>query len=236
MTTSKARLSKTRSSKTESPKAKLSKSKSPGATSSVAKNSGDLPLKAFVSLQAWESWLKAQPATSRGVWLKLAKQSARAESVSRQEAIDGALCHGWIDGQLDKFDEDWWLIRFTPRKPDGKWSEKNRDRALALIKEGRMTAAGLHHIEQAKSDGRWDAAYASQSRATIPEDLEAALAQNNKAKSFFAALDGANRYAILYRVHTAKKAETRARRIETFVAMLSRGETIHPRKAASKPK
>lgn len=207
-----------------------SKVKSSKTKSSEAKSSRDLPVKAFASLQAWEAWLKAQPKTSRGLWLKLAKKSAKAASVSRQEAIDGALCHGWIDGQLDKFDEDWWLIRFTPRKPNGKWSEKNRDRALALMKEGRMTAAGLHHIEQAKADGRWDAAYASQSTVTIPEDLDAALAQNKKAKSFFATLDGVNRYSILHRVHTAKKAETRARRIETFVLMLSRGETIHPRK------
>lgn len=231
MTISKAKASKAKVSKTEASKIRTSK-----VETAPAKPARDLPTKAFASLQAWEAWLKAQPATSRGVWLKLAKKSANATSVSRQEAIDGALCHGWIDGQLDKFDDDWWLIRFTPRKSGGKWSEKNRDRALALIKEGRMTAAGLHHIEQAKSDGRWDAAYASQSTVTIPEDLDAALAQDKKAKSFFATLDGANRYAILYRVHTAKKAETRARRIETFVAMLSRGETIHPRKAAAKTK
>lgn len=212
------------------------KVKSLKAKSSEAKLSRDLPVKAFASLEAWESWLKAQSATSGGVWLKLAKKSANALSVSRQEAIDGALCHGWIDGQLDKFDEDWWLIRFTPRKPGSKWSEKNRDRALVLMKEERMTAAGLRHIEQAKLDGRWDAAYASQSKATIPEDLDAALAQDKKAGSFFATLDSKNRYAILYRVHTAKKADARARRIETFVAMLSRGETIYPRKATLKAK
>lgn len=226
MTAHKAKTSKTKTSKIKASKAETSQ----------AKSSHDLPVKAFASLQVWEAWLKAQPETARGVWLKLAKKSAATASVSRQEAIDGALCHGWIDGQLDKFDENWWLIRFTPRKPTGKWSEKNRDRALALMKEGRMTAAGLRHIEQAKVDGRWDAAYASQSTVTIPEDLAAALAQDRKAKSFFATLDAVNRYSILHRVHTAKKAETRARRIETFVAMLSRGETIHPRKAARKTK
>ncbi|WP_424628029.1 YdeI/OmpD-associated family protein [Bradyrhizobium sp. SYSU BS000235] len=239
MTLNKVKASKGRASKAETPQASFSKVKSlrakpSKAKSSKTKSSRDLPVKAFTSPQAWEDWLKAQPATSEGVWLKLAKQSAKAASVSRQEAIDGALCHGWIDGQLDKFDEDWWLIRFTPRKPGGKWSEKNRDRALALIKEGRMTPAGLHHIEQAKSDGRWEVAYASQSKVTIPEDLDAALAQDKKAKSFFATLEGANRYSILHRVHTAKKPETRARRIETFVAMLSRGETIHPRKPKAK--
>lgn len=235
MTVNKAKAS-TKTSKAEICKAKASGAETTQAKPSRAKPSHDLPVKAFASLQVWEAWLKAQPENCRGVWLKLAKKSAKTASVSRQEAVDGALCHGWIDGQLDKFDENWWLIRFTPRKPNGKWSEKNRDRALALIKEGRMTAAGLRHIEQAKRDGRWDAAYAPQRTATVPDDLAAALAQDKKARGFFAALDSVNRYAILYRVHTAKKAETRVRRIETFVAMLRRGETIHPRKAAPKPK
>lgn len=233
MTAGKASSSKAKSSKkAKSPK----KATSPKVKSAMVEPSRDLPIKTFASLQAWEAWLKAQPATSRGVWLKLAKKSAGSASVSRQEAIDGALCHGWIDGQLGKFDENWWLIRFSPRKPGSKWSEKNRDRVLALIGEGRVTAAGLHSIEQAKLDGRWDTAYASQSTASIPEDLDAALTRNAKAKSFFAVLDGANRYSILHRVLTAKKAETRAKRIETFVTMLSRGETIHPRKTTPKRK
>lgn len=205
-------------------------------TAKGGKTEGELPVKAFPSLAAWETWLKAQSPTSKGLWLKLAKKSARTASVSRQGAIDGALCHGWIDGQLDKFDADWWLVRFTPRKPNSKWSEKNRDRALVLVKDGRMSPAGLRAIEQAKVDGRWAAAYAPQSSATVPDDLDAALAKNNKAKSFFATLDSTNRYAILHRVHTAKKAETRARRIETFVAMLGRGETIYPRRGDPKPK
>jgi uncharacterized protein YdeI (YjbR/CyaY-like superfamily) len=192
----------------------------------------DLPVLAFKSLQAWEDWLAAQPAGSPGIWLKLAKKSAGVPSVSRQEAIDGALCHGWIDGQLDKFDADWWLVRFTPRKPNGKWSQKNRDRALELLRLKRIKPAGRREIEQAKADGRWDQAYASQSVAGIPDDLGAALAKDKKAKAFFENLDSANRYSILYRVTTAKKPETRARRVETLVAMLSRGETIHPRKKA----
>lgn len=192
----------------------------------------DLPVLAFKSLQAWEDWLAAQPAGSPGVWLKLAKKSAGVPSVSRQEAIDGALCHGWIDGQLDKFDADWWLVRFTPRKPNGKWSQKNRARALELMRLKRIKPAGLREIEQSQADGRWDQAYASQSAAGIPDDFDAALAKNKKARAFFATLDSANRYSILYRVTTAKKPETRARRIETFVTMLSRGETIHPRKKA----
>lgn len=199
----------------------------------IAQVKRDLPVKAFPTLRDWEAWLAKQPATSKGLWLKLAKKSAKSASVSRQEAIDGALCHGWIDGQLDKFDDNWWLVRFTPRKPKGKWSEKNRARALVLLKEGRIAPAGLREIEQAKKDGRWAVAYASQSKATVPDDLERALAKNKKARSFFAELDAANRYAILYRIHNAKP-EVRAERIASFVSMLSRGETIHPRKRVSK--
>lgn len=196
----------------------------------MTKAARSLPVKAFPTAAAWEVWLAEQPPTSGGVWLKLAKASAKAKSVSRQEAIDGALCHGWIDGQLDKFDENWWLIRFTPRKPNSKWSQKNRDRALVLIRDKRMAASGLRQIEQAKADGRWDAAYAPASTVDVPDDLAAALARNAKAKAFFATLDGTNRYSILHRVHTAKKEQTRADRISTFVEMLARGETIHPRK------
>lgn len=190
----------------------------------------DLPVLAFEDLRAWEAWLKAQPAAAPGVWLRLAKKSAQTPSVTRQEAIDGALCHGWIDGQLDAYDADWWLVRFTPRKPGSKWSLKNRDRALALIAGKRMAPAGLREIEQAKADGRWDNAYVPQSAATIPDDLAAVLAQNRKARALFDELDSVNRYAVLYRVQTAKKPETRAQRIATFVAMLGRGETIHPRR------
>lgn len=190
----------------------------------------DLPVKSFPTQQAWEAWLKAQPDNAKGLWLKLAKKSAGAPSVSRQDAIDSALCFGWIDGQLDKFDADWWLIRFTPRRPSGNWSANNKKRALELIKAGRMRAAGKRQVELARKDGRWDAAYASQSKATAPRDLEDALAHNKKARTFFAALDSRNRYAVLYRVHTAKTPELRARRIEAYVAMLARGETIHPPK------
>ncbi len=193
----------------------------------------DLPVHAFPTQRAWEAWLKAQPPNAKGVWLKLAKKSTGAPSVSRQEAIDSALCYGWIDGQLDTFDADWWLVRFTPRKPSSNWSEKNRKRALDLIKAGRMREAGKRQIELAKKDGRWGAAYPAQSKATVPRDLEDALSRNKKAQKFFDALDSRNRYAILYRVHTAKTPELRARRIEAFIAMLVRGETIHPPKRMS---
>jgi len=190
----------------------------------------DLPVLAFKSQQAWDAWLASQPALSKGLWLKLAKKSSGIDSVSKADALDTALCHGWIDGQLDRFDDDFWLIRYTPRQPTSKWSEKNRTRALQLVELNRMRPIGLDEIERAKKDGRWEAAYAPQSSIGVPDDLRAALAKNKKAKSFFEALDSHNRYAILYRLHDAKKAETRAARLEKFVAMLAEGKTIHPRK------
>jgi uncharacterized protein YdeI (YjbR/CyaY-like superfamily) len=194
----------------------------------------DLPVLAFKSQPAWDEWLASRPATAKGLWLKLAKKSSGVASVSKAEAIDTALCHGWIDGQLDSFDDDFWLIRFTPRQSTSNWSEKNRSRALELIAQKLMRPAGLREIERARKDGRWDAAYAPQSTAEIPDDLRAALAKSKKAARFFETIDGANRYAILYRVQTAKKPETRAARIATYVAMLAEGKTIHPQKV--KPK
>ncbi len=145
----------------------------------------------------------------------------------KAEAIDAALCHGWIDGQLAKYDEQYWLIRFTARKPRSKWSEVNRMRAIELINAGKVVAAGLAEIESAKADGRWDAAYAPASRSMVPPDLQTALDANRKASAFFATLTGANRYAVLYRIGTVKKPETRARKIAAFVSMLERGETFH---------
>jgi uncharacterized protein YdeI (YjbR/CyaY-like superfamily) len=190
----------------------------------------DLPVLAFKSEQAWDVWLTSQPAGSKGLWLKLAKKSSGVASVSKQEAIDTALCHGWIDGQLDSFDDDYWLIRFTPRQSTSKWSEKNRTRALELVKLRRMKPPGSNEIERAKKDGRWDAAYAPQSTAQVPDDLRAALARNKEAGSFFETLDSTNRYAILYRIHSAKQPETRMARIEKYVAMLIEGKTIYPPK------
>jgi len=186
-----------------------------------------LPIRAFADLAAWEKWLADQPRSSPGVWLKLAKAGAGVASVSKAEAIDGALCHGWIDGRLNPYDDNWWLIRFTPRKARGKWSEKNRARAIELMDEGRVAKAGLAEVEAAKADGRWEAAYAPAATIGVPDDLAAALDAEPEARAFFDALTGANRYAILYRVHEAKKAETRAARIAKFVAMCARGETVH---------
>src|SRR6202171_2113287 len=196
----------------------------------MGKAKRDLPVIAFKSQQAWDAWLTSQPAQSKGLWLKLAKKSSGIASVSKPEAIDTALCHGWIDGQLDSFDDKYWLIRFTPRQFASQWSEKNRTRALPLVELKRMQAAGLNEIERAKKDGRWDTAYAPQSTAQVPDDLRAALAKNKKAKSFFETLDSTNRYAILHRIHDAKKPETRMARIEKYVTMLIERKTIFPLK------
>ena len=201
----------------------------------MAKLRRDLPIVAFKSQQAFDAWLTSQRADSRGLWLKIARKSSGIASVSRDEAVDTALCHGWIDGQLDSFDGDYWLIRFTPRQSTSIWSEKNRARSLELVKLNVMRASGLREIDRAKADGRWERAYAGASTATVPDDLRAALARNKKAAAFFETLDAKNRYAILHRTHNAKKAETRAARIARFVAMLAKGETIHPQKAP-KPK
>lgn len=187
----------------------------------------DLPTLPFKSVATWEKWLAKQPATSSGVWVKFAKSGNETPCVGKKNAIESALCYGWIDGQLGSLDEDWFLTRFTPRKPRSKWSEINRKAALRLIKEGRMQPQGLAEIERAKKDGRWDAAYAPASTIEVPPDLAKALKANPKAAAFFKTLDSTNRYAVLYRIHDAKKAETRAARITKFVAMLARGERIH---------
>jgi len=187
-----------------------------------------LPVMTFESTDAWDTWLAAHHADSPGLWLKIAKKGAAGRTVSYSDALDVALCHGWIDGQKGRHDDEYWLQRFTPRKPGGNWSKINTDRAAALIASGRMRPAGLSEVERARADGRWEQAYESQSRMTVPEDLARALAANERARAFFATLDSANRYAILYRIGTAKKPETRAKRIDTFVTMLSEHKKIHP--------
>ena len=188
---------------------------------------GGLPVMDFADADAWESWLAAQGGKATGLWLKIAKAGNAASSLTKAQAIDVALCHGWIDGQIDKYDDAWFLTRFTPRKRTSKWSENNRKRAEQLMADGRLAPAGLAEIEAAKADGRWEAAYAPASTAEEPEDLKAALDAEPAARAFFDTLTGANRYAILYRVRTAKKPETRAARIAKFVAMCARGETVH---------
>ncbi|VVT13815.1 conserved hypothetical protein [Sphingomonas sp. EC-HK361] len=187
-----------------------------------------LPIVGFPDADAWEAWLAGQGEGAAGLWLKLAKKGNVASALTRAQAIDGALIHGWIDGQLDAYDDAWWLIRFTPRKARSRWSEKNRTRAIALIAEGRVADRGAREIAAAQADGRWDAAYAPQSTAAVPDDLAEALDASPGARAFFDALDGANRYAILHRVAEAKRAETRAARVVKFVAMCAAGETIYP--------
>jgi uncharacterized protein YdeI (YjbR/CyaY-like superfamily) len=182
----------------------------------------------FASQTAWVEWLAAHCATSTGVWLRLAKKGADRRSVSYAEALDVALCYGWIDGQKKSDNESHWLQRFTPRSARSVWSKINREKALKLIQEGRTAAAGLEEIERAKRDGRWEAAYDPSRSAMMPPDLQAALDANARAKSFFATLDARNRYAFLFRLQTAKKAETRDKRLQQFVDMLSRHEKLHP--------
>lgn len=186
-----------------------------------------LPVVSFDSAEAFERWLAMEPRNSLGIWLKLAKKGAGAIGVFKAEAIDAALCHGWIDGQQQPYDAAFWLTRFTPRRRGSRWSQVNRTRAQELIAEGRMAAAGLTEIEAARSDGRWDDAYAPASTAQPSPELQAALDASPRAAAFFVTLTGANRYAILYRLQGLKTAQGRTRRIAEFVAMLERGETIH---------
>jgi uncharacterized protein YdeI (YjbR/CyaY-like superfamily) len=188
----------------------------------------DLPVQSFAHQKAWAAWLDKNHAKSSGIWLKLAKKSSGIPSVTYDEAIEVALCYGWIDGQKRSYDETSWLQKFTPRGPKSIWSKINTEKVLDLIENGRMKPAGLKAVESAQLDGRWDAAYAPQSKATVPEDLQRELDRNKKAKTFFSTLDSLNRYAILHRIHTARKAETRARRIEQFIRMLEKKEKIYP--------
>lgn len=182
----------------------------------------------FPGQKEWESWLGKHHNTATGVWLRLARKGSGVESVTYADAVESALCYGWIDGQKRPESKEAWLQKFTPRGKKSIWSKINREKALALIESGRMKAAGRTEIERAKKDGRWEAAYDSPKAAKPPPDLQAALDRNPKAKAFFATLESRNRYAVLWRVQTAKKPETRAERIKTFVEMLEKGKKLHP--------
>ena len=186
------------------------------------------PHLSFASDAEWAAWLEEHHDASDGVWLRIAKKGAPEPSVSHQEALRVALCFGWIDAQGAPLDEMYWLQRFTPRRPRGRWSKRNTEIAERLIAEGRMRPAGMREVELAKADGRWEKAYAGQRTAQVPPDLEKELTERPQARAFFESLDSANRYAILYRIEEAKRPETRARRIEKYVAMLEAGEKIHP--------
>jgi uncharacterized protein YdeI (YjbR/CyaY-like superfamily) len=186
------------------------------------------PIRSFRDRSSWAAWLENNHASSPGLWLRLAKKSSNLRSVSYSDAVEEALCYGWIDGQAKGEDENHSLQKFTPRARRSNWSRRNREKALALIDSGRMRPAGLMEIERAKQDGRWADAYDSPSTMKVPRDFQAALDEEDRAKAFFKSLDGRNRYAILFQLHTAKRPETRARRIERFVAMLVREEKPYP--------
>ena len=187
----------------------------------------DLPVIAFESRAGWEQWLEANHERTDGLWIKFAKKASGIDTVVYAEAVEVALCFGWIDGQANSLDEQWYLQRFTPRRARSKWSQINCARAEALIEKGAMRPAGLREVERAKQDGRWEAAYPGPTKIEVPDDLRAALDANLVAAESFEQLNASNRYAVLYRIHDAKRADTRARRIEQFVAMLARGEKLH---------
>jgi uncharacterized protein YdeI (YjbR/CyaY-like superfamily) len=188
----------------------------------------ELPILLFETQDAWASWLEEHHSRAPGIWLRLAKKATGIASIDYGQALEVALCYGWIDGQKKGYDESSWLQKFTPRGAKSIWSKINREKAEQLIESGRMKPAGLAAIESAQRDGRWDAAYDSQRSAAVPDDLQAALDANPAAQAFFQTLNSVNRYAILFRIQTAKKPETRARRIEQFVAMLERHEKLYP--------
>jgi uncharacterized protein YdeI (YjbR/CyaY-like superfamily) len=185
------------------------------------------PILQLASEADWEAWLGAEHATSDGVWLKFAKKGSGVETVVYAEALDVALCYGWIDSQVARLDERFYLQKFTPRRARSRWSRINRDKIEELTKQGRMKPAGLEQVELAKADGRWDAAYASPANAEIPADLQAELDANPKAAAFWETLNKSNRFAILYQLQDAKKPETRARRLAKFVGMLERAEKLY---------
>ncbi len=187
----------------------------------------ELPILTFADRAAWVKWLHEQSASSPGLWLKIAKKASGIPTVTHPEALEEALCHGWIDGQRAPHDDSYYRMRFTPRRARSKWSRINRETATRLIEQGRMTPAGLAQVQAAKQDGRWDAAYEPQSSATVPEDFQRALDENPAANEFFQTLSGTRRYSFLYRIADAKRPETRARRITEFVAMLAEGRTHH---------
>jgi uncharacterized protein YdeI (YjbR/CyaY-like superfamily) len=187
----------------------------------------DLPVLSFAAAAELEAWLEEHHGEAAGIWLKIAKKGVEPLTVNHAEALELALCFGWIDGQRRGLDQAYFLQRFTPRRPRGRWSKINREKVEALSEAGRMRPAGLAEAEAAKADGRWEAAYEGQRTAQVPADLQRELDASPKAAEFFAGLSSQNRYAILYRLDEAKKPETRERRLRKFVAMLERGETIH---------
>lgn len=207
-------------------------------TGSAMKGTGNADsIRLFATQNAWAAWLAKNHRSSEGLWLRLAKKGSGLRTVSYGQAVTVALCYGWIDGQKRGESEQTWLQRFLPRSAKSIWSKINREKAAALIASGEMQAAGLATVEAARKDGRWDAAYDSPRGARVPDDFQAALAANRRAREFFASLDRANRYAVLFRIQTVRKSETRARKIREFVEMLERHKKIHePRRVQSSSK
>ncbi len=191
------------------------------------KNAEQFPTLLFETRQDWEAWLEEHQAEA-GIWLKIAKKGTGIPSITIAEALDSALCYGWIDGQRASFDGNYFLQKFTPRRPKSTWSKINCKKVAALTEAGRMRPAGLRQVELAKADGRWEAAYDAQSTMTVPDDFQSELEKNPTAKDFFATLNSQNRFAILFRIQTAKKPETRSARIQKFIDMLTRHEKIYP--------
>lgn len=189
--------------------------------------SSDLPVLAFASQSKWADWLAKNHDKSDGLWMKVAKKDSGIPSVTIVEALDMALCYGWIDGQRGSFDDKYYLQKYTPRRPKSTWSKINVEKVKRLIASGQMQPAGLKAIEAAKADGRWEKAYDGQRTMTVPEDFQAALNKSKKAKAFFETLNSVNRYAILFRIHNVKKAETRTRKIKQFIEMLEKNEKIY---------
>ena len=181
----------------------------------------------FATAKSWDTWLRRNGASSDGLWLLFAKVGADEPTVTYAQAIESALCHGWIDGQKKSVDAQHWMQRFTPRRARSIWSKINCAKALALIESGRMQPSGQAQVDAAKADGRWDNAYDGARTSTVPADLQAALDAEPAARQFFATLNATNRYAVLWRVQTAAKPETRAKRVAQLVAMLARHEKIH---------
>ena len=186
----------------------------------------ELPVLPFDSKKKFADWLAKNHDKSAGLWLKIAKKATGIPTVTYAEALDVALCYGWIDGQKGSFDDQYFLQKFTPRRPKSIWSKINVEKVEGLIANGEMKPAGLKAVEAAKQDGRWAAAYSSQRTMTVPADFRSALSKNKKANAFFESLTGAKRYSFLFRIETAKKAETREKRIRQFVEMLEKGETF----------
>ncbi len=190
-------------------------------------NTKDLPVISFSTTEEWERWLEGNHAVSKGIWIRIFKKGSGVASIVYQQALDGALCYGWIDGQLKTYDDVSYIQRFTPRRPKSTWSKRNVEHVARLEGEGRMKSAGLQAVEDAKADGRWECAYDSQSNMSIPEDFVQALNNNKQALDFFESLDKVNKYSIVWRIQTAHKPATREKRIAQLLDMLKRGEKFH---------